>query len=81
MCEPMAAVQRHDLQAVERLVLCGAALEQRVARGRTPLLAAVQGNDMAIAKRLIEAGSDVNARDDIEWTPSSTPMPRPACAR
>ena len=41
----------------------------RDARGRTALLAATHGNHVAVARALIAAGADVNAKDDIEDSP------------
>lgn len=66
----MVAVEGGDERAVERLGRAGsAALAWRDARGRTPLMAATQANRITIALRLIEAGSDVNARDQTQLTP------------
>ncbi|HSW18584.1 MAG TPA: tetratricopeptide repeat protein [Ramlibacter sp.] len=66
----MEAVERGDEREVERLGKAGsAALAWRDARGRTPLMAATLANRIAIALRLIEAGSDVNARDHTQLTP------------
>jgi ankyrin repeat protein len=48
------------------------------ARGRTALLAATHGNHVAAARALIAAGADVNAKDDIEDSPTSMPAPRAA---
>ena len=38
-------------------------------RGRTALLAATHGNHVAVARALIAAGADVNAKDDIQDSP------------
>ncbi|QMV71657.1 ankyrin repeat domain-containing protein [Comamonas piscis] len=45
------------------------AIDARDAQGRTPLLVATQSNQVAAAKALIEAGADVNAKDNIEDSP------------
>ena len=37
--------------------------------GRSPLMVATQGNHIELAKELIEAGADVNARDELQGTP------------
>lgn len=44
-------------------------LEERDENGRTPLLLATCANDIEAARRLIEAGADVNAKDNIHDTP------------
>jgi uncharacterized protein len=43
--------------------------EPRDARGRTALLIATQDNDVETARRLIAAGANVNAQDDLLDTP------------
>lgn len=43
--------------------------EARDSDGRTALLLATRANDIASARRLIEAGADVNAKDSIHDTP------------
>ncbi len=42
------------------------ALELRDADGRTPLVAATKAGDVETARRLILAGADVNAKDDLD---------------
>lgn len=44
-------------------------LEKRDLSGATPLMRATRANDIAQAKALIEAGADVNAKDDIHDSP------------
>ena len=55
-----------DLAAVERLIREGANVAARDSRGRTALLAATHGNHVPVARALIAAGADVNAKDDIQ---------------
>jgi ankyrin repeat protein len=62
--------------AVQKLIDCGAdpnnrftwrsRVDDRVLSGRTALMYA---NDVDIARRLIDAGADVNASDTLGWTP------------
>jgi uncharacterized protein len=60
----VAAAARGDLAPVQQLLEAGAPLEQRDARGRTPVLAATAGNHVAVVRALIARGADVNAQDD-----------------
>ena len=57
------AADAGDLDAVRRLLADGAAVDAQDARGRTALLAATQGNHIAVAAALIAAGADVNEQD------------------
>ena len=65
----IALAAKGDLPGVERLIGEGASLKARDNRGRTALLAATQGNHVAVARALIAAGADVNAKDDIQDSP------------
>ena len=47
----------------------GADLDARGAQGRTALLIATRANDVETARVLIEAGADVNLKDDIQDSP------------
>lgn len=65
----IAAAGKGDLTAVERLIREAANIEARDGRGRTALLAATHGNHAAVARTLIAAGADVNAKDNMEDSP------------
>jgi uncharacterized protein len=65
----IAAAGKGDLLAVERLIREGASVAARDGRGRTALLAATHGNHVPVARALIEAGADVNAKDDMQDSP------------
>lgn len=65
------AAQRGDAGQVARLLSDGALVNARDAANRTALHFAVEGNHIAAALALIEAGADVNASDgtSIDHTP------------
>jgi len=65
----IAVAGKGDLAGFERLVREGASVAARDGRGRTALLAATHGNHVAVARALIAAGADVNAKDDIQDSP------------
>jgi uncharacterized protein len=65
----IAAAGKGDLAAVERLIREGTIISARDSHGRTALLAATHGNHVAVARALIAAGADVNAKDAIEDSP------------
>jgi hypothetical protein len=62
----IAAAEKGDTAAVQRLLREGADVGARDARGRTALLAAAHANRVEAARLLIAAGADVNAKDSIE---------------
>jgi hypothetical protein len=53
---------------VPLIIEAGADVNAQDARGRTPLMAAVQSRDLATLRALIESGADVNARDKMQST-------------
>lgn len=59
-------VARDRPDAVRRAVAAGARLEVRGRRGATPLVAATKANRVEVARALLEAGADPDAKDDIE---------------
>lgn len=59
------AASAGDAAAVRAAIAEGADLEARGAGGMTPLVAATKGNRVDAALALIDAGADVNAKDDI----------------
>ena len=65
----LSAVERGDIVALDRAIQAGNQLDQRNAKGQTPLLVAVWRDDLAAARRLIAAGADVNAKDAIQDSP------------
>jgi ankyrin repeat protein len=65
----IGAAGRGDRTTVERLIWAGASITARDGRGRTALLAATRGNYVPVARILIAAGADVNAKDDIQDSP------------
>src|SRR6478672_4139193 len=65
----IAAAGKGNLATVERLIREGASAAARDGRGGTALLAATHGNHVAVARALIAAGADVNAKDDIQDSP------------
>jgi ankyrin repeat protein len=62
----IGAAGRGDVAAVERLIRERASVAARDSRGRTVLLVATHGNHVPVARALIAAGADVNAKDDIQ---------------
>ena len=65
----IAAAERGDTAALQRLLGEGAGVGARDGRGRTALLAATHVDRVEAARLLIAAGADVNAKDAIEDSP------------
>ena len=63
------AVIAGDITAIQAAIASGADLEQRDGKGRTALLIATHADHVEAARFLIDAGADVNAKDDIHDTP------------
>ena len=60
----ISAANRGDAGSVRRLLEQGASVEARDGAERTPLIAAAYGNHLEAAEVLVEAGADVNAKDE-----------------
>lgn len=65
----LEAAGRGDLAAVNRLIAAKADLEQRDGQRQTPLLLAVAGNHVGVAKALLAAGASPNAQASNQDTP------------
>lgn len=65
----LVAAAAGDATAVEAALEAGAHIEARDARQRTPLLLAVTGDHVAVARTLVARGADVYALDDQRDTP------------
>ncbi|HHJ1299740.1 ankyrin repeat domain-containing protein [Pseudomonas sp. P1B16] len=63
------AASHDDVRTLQQLLTQGARLESRDEQGRTALMVATHGNQVAAAQALIEAGADVNAKDNIDDSP------------
>jgi len=63
------AARHDDVRTLQQLLIQSAQLESRDEQGRTALLVATHGNHVAAAQALIEAGADVNAKDNIADSP------------
>lgn len=63
------AIKQNDVVLIQRLLKSNVDLEQRNAKGETPLMSAVYLERNAIAKLLIEAGASVNAQDKVLNSP------------
>ncbi|HET6884691.1 MAG TPA: ankyrin repeat domain-containing protein [Rubrobacteraceae bacterium] len=62
----ISASERGDVRAVERLLERGAGVDSRDEGGRTALIAAAYGNRLDVAGLLVDAGADVNAKDETQ---------------
>jgi uncharacterized protein len=64
------AVRAGDAQKVVAMIAAGEAIDVRNVANETPLLVAVQENQLAIAQTLMDAGADINAQaanKDSPW--------------
>ena len=65
----IAAAERGELRRVRQLLERGASARARDADGRTALTAAAFENQIDVARVLVAAGADVNAKDRTEQSP------------
>ena len=65
----LQAAGNGDAAKVGELLAARTPVDGRDGDGRTPLLLATRGNHVGVARLLIEAGADVNAKDTIHDTP------------
>jgi uncharacterized protein len=65
----IAVAEQGDSDGVRRALGEGASIDVRDSRQRTALMATVQSNHIATAGALIEAGADVNAKDESNDSP------------
>ena len=65
----LAAASAGTLSDIDSAIENGANLQARDANGRTALLIAATENHVAVAKRLVDLGADVDALDDRHDTP------------
>jgi len=65
----IAAAERGDTSEIRKLLQDGADRDVQDDRGRTPLMAATNGNHADTVQALIEAGADINIRDDRSDNP------------
>jgi len=63
------AAERGDTPTVLQLLAAGAAINSRDAAGRTPVMAATHGNQVATVQALIAAGADINLQDNRQDNP------------
>jgi uncharacterized protein len=63
------AAERGDSTRVDQLLERGADVRARDGDGRTALTAAAYGNRVDVARALVRAGADVNAKDDTMQSP------------
>jgi uncharacterized protein len=63
------AAESGDAAGIQKIIGRDEHLDARDDRGRTALLAATHANRIETARLLIDAGADVNAKDDIDDSP------------
>ena len=59
------AARLGDLARIEALLAAGAPVDAPARYGQTPLFYAAEKGHLAVAKRLVEAGANVNAQDEF----------------
>jgi ankyrin repeat protein len=65
------AVLRNQLRMVQLLIACpGVQLEARDSLQNTPLYHACKDGSLEVAQALVEAGADINSRNEMERTPA-----------
>ena len=62
----LRAVADNDVGGVQDAVADGADLERRDGDGRTPLVAATKADRVEVARVLLQAGADPDAKDDLQ---------------
>lgn len=62
----VTAAESGRLSEISSLIAAGADINQRDARGRTPVKAATHANQIEAVKVLIEAGANVDLQDDMK---------------
>jgi uncharacterized protein len=63
------AVINNDTQSIKRILFQKALIDERDETGSTALMVATRANNVHAAHMLIEAGADVNAKDNIQDSP------------
>lgn len=63
------AAERGDTPTVLQLLAAGAEINSRDGAGRTPVMAATHGNQVATVQALIAAGADINLQDNRRDNP------------
>ena len=63
------AVINNDTQSIKRILSQKALIDERDETGSTALMVATRANNVHAAHMLIEAGADVNAKDNIQDSP------------
>lgn len=67
--ELLKQAELENMNEVKRIVEEGALIDQQDHQGRTPLMIAVQKNNLEMASYLMEKGADLNVRDNTMLSP------------